>query len=170
MILETTINQSISSSIESKKSLNLLRNQVTIVVPTLNEAESIGKLIGEIKDAGYNEILVVDGYSKDETTRIASEHGAKVVNQHGRGKAGALLTAFRLVAKPYILVMNGDGSYDPKDIDKFLPLLDDFVFVKGDRTRNVNMSTLHKIGNSIITKTFNLKHMGKNSSAIRICA
>ena len=155
-MLETTIDQSISSSIESEKSLDLLRNQLTIVVPTLNEAESIGKLVDEIKDAGYNEILVVDGYSKDETTRIASEHGAKVVNQHGRGKAGALLTAFRLVATPYILVMDGDGSYDPKDIDKFLPLLDDFVFVKGDRTRNGNMSTLHKIGNSIITKTFNL--------------
>ena len=60
MILETTVNESISSSIESEKSQNLLRNQVTIVVPTLIEAESIGKLIEEIKDAGNSEILVMD--------------------------------------------------------------------------------------------------------------
>ncbi len=48
MILETTVNEPISSSIESEKNLDLLRNQVTIVVPTLNEEEAIGKLIDEI--------------------------------------------------------------------------------------------------------------------------
>jgi hypothetical protein len=48
MILETTVNEPISSSIESEKSLTSLRNQLTTVVPTLNESESIGKLIDEI--------------------------------------------------------------------------------------------------------------------------
>ena len=79
-ILETTVNESLSSSIQSEKSLDLLRSQLTIVVPTLNEAESIGKLIDEIKDAGYGEILVVDGYSKDETTRIAEDGDARAVS------------------------------------------------------------------------------------------
>ena len=153
--METTVSRVLSDS-PLPANQNSLKDQVTIVVPTLNEAECIGKLVDEISAAGYNEILVVDGYSKDDTSRIAEEHGAKVVNQHGKGKAGALLTAFRLVVTPYIVVMDGDGSYDPKDIDKFLPLMDEFVFVKGDRTRNENMTALHKIGNLMITKTFNL--------------
>ena len=62
-----------------------LRKQVTIVLPTLNEADAIGKLIDEIKAAGYDKILVVDGYSKDATRKIAEERGARVVGQHGKG-------------------------------------------------------------------------------------
>lgn len=129
---------------------------MTIVLPTLNEAESIGKLIDEIKASGYDKILVVDGYSKDATRKIAEERGARVVGQHGKGKAGAMLTSFGIVKTPYLILMDGDGSYDPSDLDKFLTLMDDFGFVKGERARNENMSSLHRIGNGIITKSFNL--------------
>jgi dolichol-phosphate mannosyltransferase len=56
-------------------------DDVTIVIPTLNEAEAIGKLIEEIKQEGYKNILVVDGYSKDGTPEIAKQ---KVIFQHGK--------------------------------------------------------------------------------------
>jgi len=45
---------------------------VTVVIPTLNEEEAIGPLIDEIKEAGYGRVLVVDGYSKDKTVKIAA--------------------------------------------------------------------------------------------------
>lgn len=129
---------------------------VTVVIPTLNEASSIGGLIHEIRSTGFDNILITDGYSIDGTTDIASDLGAKVVMQHGKGKAGALTTAFRIVSTPYLIVMDGDGSYDPADLNKFLPLVGTFDFVKGVRARNMNMSNLHKIGNNIITKTFDM--------------
>ena len=136
--------------------VQVLRDQVTVVIPTLNEEEAIGPLVDEIKGRGYVSVLVVDGYSKDSTVDAAKKSGATVLMQHGKGKAGALVTAFRKVDTPYVLVIDGDGSYNPLDIDKFLPLMDDYAFIKGAREKNENMTRIHKIGNSIITKTFNL--------------
>ena len=133
-----------------------MRDKVTILIPTLNEKEAIGPLIDEIKALGYHRILVVDGYSKDGTTKIAEDRGAAVIMQHGKGKAGAFLTAFPVVTTPYLIVMDGDASYDPFDLKKFMPLVGSYDFVKGVRTRNENMSGLHKLGNSVITRTFDL--------------
>ena len=133
-----------------------MRDNVTVVIPTLDEEEAIGPLIDEIKALGYHKTLVVDGYSKDSTTKIAGDHGAAVITQHGRGKAGAFLTAFLMATTPYLVVMDGDGSYDPLDLEKFMPLVGSYDFVKGVRARNANMSRLHRLGNSIITKTFDL--------------
>ena len=133
-----------------------MRSLVTVVIPTLNEEEAVGPLIDEVKQAGYSKILVVDGYSNDKTVETSLKRGASVLMQQGRGKAGALLTAFRAVSTPYLVVLDGDGSYDPGDTDKFLAFLGEYDLVKGVRARNENMSGLHKIGNGIITRTFNL--------------
>ena len=132
------------------------RDSVTIVIPTLNEESAMGSLIEEIRALGYNRILVVDGYSRDGTVKVAGDHGAAVILQHGKGKAGALLTAFQVVTTPYLIVMDGDASYDPFDLEKFMPLVGSHDFVKGVRAKNGNMSRLHMLGNSIITKTFDL--------------
>ncbi len=82
----------------------------------MNEEEAIGPLIDEIKAHGYDKILVVDGYSKDSTRKIAEERGARVVGQHGKGKSGAILVARDIVHTPYFLLMDGDYTYDPADI------------------------------------------------------
>jgi dolichol-phosphate hexosyltransferase len=135
---------------------HLLREDLTIVIPTLNEEAAIGIVIDQILSQGYHKILVVDGYSKDDTVKIARSRGVSVIFQHGKGKAGAMLTGFREVETPYLILIDGDGSYDPADIDKFLPLMGEYSFVKGERKKNENMSGLHKLGNSVITRTFNM--------------
>jgi len=61
------------------------KSDVTVVIPTLNEAGAIGRVIGELKGLGYDDILVVDGYSSDGTRDIATRSGARVVQQHGVG-------------------------------------------------------------------------------------
>ena len=136
--------------------LSAVRDQVTVVIPTLNEEEAIGPLIEEVRSQGLDKILVADGYSTDKTTAIASGLGVEVVMQYGKGKAGALLTAFQRVRTPYLVVMDGDGSYDPADIVKMIPMAKDFDFVKGIRERNQSMSKIHKLGNSVITRTFDI--------------
>jgi glycosyltransferase involved in cell wall biosynthesis len=150
------------STPQHEDSINALRDRVTIVIPTLNEEEAIGPLIDEIKEAGYRRILVVDGYSKDKTVMIASDKGAKVVGQHGRGKTGAVLVARDIVDTPYFLLMDGDYSYDPKDIDKFVRHSNGYDHIIGFRPKDSpHISRTHKIGNWILTKTFNLL-MGSN--------
>ncbi|MDG6921172.1 MAG: glycosyltransferase [Nitrososphaerota archaeon] len=134
-----------------------MRDQVTIVIPTLNEEEAIGPLIDEVRAAGYCNILIVDGYSKDGTTTVVGSKGAKFVLQEGAGKAGALATAFQgVITTPYVAILDGDGSYAPSDLDRFLPLLSRFDFIKGVRNWKESMSRTHRLGNLIITSTFNL--------------
>jgi glycosyltransferase involved in cell wall biosynthesis len=150
------------STLEHGDSIDELRDRVTVVIPTLNEEEAIGPLIDEIKEAGYRRVLVVDGYSKDKTVMIASDKGAKVVGQHGRGKTGAILVARDIVDTPYFLLMDGDYSYDPKDIDKFVQHSNGYDHIIGFRPRNSPyISRTHKIGNWILTNTFSLL-MGSN--------
>ena len=156
-----------SSPVTSSSGLQALRDQVTVVIPTLNEAESIGTLIDEAKAHGYDKVLVVDGYSKDDTKKIAEERGAEVSMQQGQGKAGAIVTAFHRVGTPYLVVMDGDGSYNPADSDKFLPFLNDYDLIKGARMKNGNMSSLHRLGNRVITRSFNLLF---GTSIVDICS
>ena len=128
----------------------------TTAITTLSEQETVCPLIEEVRAQGFDNILVADGYSRDRTTKVATGLGVEVVFQHGKGKAGALLTAFQRVTTPYLVVMDGDGSYDPSDIQKLLPLMGTYDFVKGVRGKNENMSGVHWLGNRVITKTFDL--------------
>jgi dolichol-phosphate hexosyltransferase len=134
-----------------------MRDHVTVVVPTLNEEQAIGPLIDEIKAAGYGKILVVDGYSKDRTVEIAKSKGVMVVPQHGKGKTGGVLVARELVETPYFLFMDGDFSYDPKDIDRFVTHAEAYDLVVGYRPKkSPNMSRTHRLGNWVLTKEFNI--------------
>jgi len=131
-------------------------NDVTVVIPTLNEREAIGLVLEELKREGYVNILVVDGYSTDGTPDIAREKGALVVNQYGAGKAGAIKTALELVKTPYMLVMDGDYTYDPRDIKRLLAHAPSYDEVIGARSNPQSMGWFHRLGNKIINQVFNL--------------
>jgi dolichol-phosphate mannosyltransferase len=131
------------------------KDDVTVVVPVLNEEGAIGMVLDELSSNGYRHILVVDGYSKDNTVQIAEDKGANVVKQHGMGKTGAIKTGIDLVPTPYMLVMDGDYTYAAGDIEKFLDHAHNYDQIVGVR-RSENISRLHRIGNGIISKCFNL--------------
>ncbi len=130
------------------------KEDVTVVLPTLNEEKAIGKIIDELLSEGYEKILVVDGYSTDRTVEIAKSKGVEVIYQKGKGKAGAIKTAIEHVKTPYMLVMDADYTYDPRDIEKLLiPGYDEVIGLRKDRS---NIPLLHRIGNKIISSTLSL--------------
>jgi len=131
------------------------KDDVTVVVPTLDEEGAIGMVLDELFSNGYRHILVVDGYSKDNTVQIAESKGVNVVEQHGMGKTGAIKTAIDLVPTPYLLVMDGDHTYAAADIGKFLDHAHNYEEIVGVRNRE-NISRLHRIGNVVISKFFNM--------------
>jgi len=141
------------------------RNDVTIVLPVLNEANAIGRVLDELRRAGYSNILVVDGHSTDGTAEIAKSMGVEVVQQHGRGKTGALKTAFERVNTSYLLVMDGDCTYDPNDIEKFLAHAERYDYIIGARTRRERIPLLNRLGNRIICLAFNF-FTGSNLSDV----
>ena len=158
---KTEVNKSIQvpepCAISDYRRISYSNEELTIVIPTLNEADAIGKVIDELKKYGYNNILVVDGRSDDGTAKIAKEKGAYVILQEGTGKADAIRTAARYVKTPYVLVMDGDYTYDPAYIRDMLETVKDADEVIGARVYGrENIPLLNRLGNWIITKAFNL--------------
>lgn len=143
----TTTGDSIQPRIE--------KDEVTIVLPVLDEEAAIGKVLDELKREGYTNILVVDGYSQDDTVKIARAAGAQVITQHGTGKTGGIKTAIEYIKTPYMLVMDGDGTYSAKDIEKFLTFAEKFDQILGNR-KNDNIRPLHRLGNWIINTSLNI--------------
>ena len=131
------------------------KDEVTVVIPVLNEEQAIGKVLDEVLSEGYTNVLVVDGYSTDRTVDIAKSKGVKVVFQHGPGKTGAIKTAIEILNTKYMVVMDGDYTYSAKDIERLLQPAIKYPYVIGVRDKR-NISKLHRLGNWIITKAFNL--------------
>ncbi|MEM0352605.1 MAG: glycosyltransferase family 2 protein [Sulfolobales archaeon] len=131
------------------------KEEITVLIPTLMEEEAIGLVLSELKSEGYTNILVVDGHSTDRTVEIAKSMGVEVTYQDGRGKADAIKTGLRYVRTPYVVVMDGDYTYDPKDIEKLLESMDEYDEVIGVRDR-ANIPRVNRFGNLVITWLFNL--------------
>jgi dolichol-phosphate mannosyltransferase len=55
------------------------RTDVCVLLPTLNEAETIGSVVDGFHDAGFEHVLVIDGNSSDGTRDVAAEHGARSI-------------------------------------------------------------------------------------------
>jgi glycosyltransferase (TIGR04182 family) len=138
------------------------KDEVCILIPTLNEDLTIGKIVHEFRTLGYNHILVIDGKSTDNTVKVAREAGATVRTQSGKGKGNAIIEAFEVIEQPYILMLDGDGTYAPRDAEKMLtPLFLGFDQVIGDRLVNAEegaFSRLNLFGNHMLNLLFKVAH------------
>lgn len=138
---------------------------VCVLLPTYNEAETIGDVVASYREHGFTDILVVDGESTDGTRRVAAEHGAEVIIQSGSGKGQAIREAVTAIDAGYVLMADGDGTYRAEDAEAMLDPLDDgYEHVIGDRfadMRSGAMTRLNQIGNRIINSAFGLIH-GQN--------
>jgi dolichol-phosphate mannosyltransferase len=88
---------------------------VTVVVPTRDEEGLIGEIVDAVRPS-CDEVLVVDGHSRDRTREIAAARGARVVLDHGKGKGEALRLALEEAAGDIVVFIDADGSHDPRDI------------------------------------------------------
>ncbi|MDD1752462.1 MAG: glycosyltransferase, partial [Methanotrichaceae archaeon] len=97
---------------------------VCVLIPTLNEEESIESVITDFKALGFNNILIVDGHSTDQTVLKAERVGARAFIQTGNGKGQALKESFNLIKEDYILLIYGDCTYLPSEASLLLnPLM-----------------------------------------------
>ena len=132
---------------------------VCVLIPTLNEEESIGAVIKEFKDLGFENILVIDGHSTDETVSLAETAGARVVIQSGKGKGQALKEVFSLIKDKYILLIDGDSTYLPSEAHALLePVMDGRAdHVVGNRFGRLSGGALRRlnlVGNKLINRFF----------------
>jgi len=140
------------------------RDDVCVLLPTYNEAETIGSVVSGFRDAGFSDVLVVDGGSADDTQAIARDAGATVVEQTGSGKGQAVREAVqRHVDATYVLMADGDATYRPDEADRMLePLFEGRAeHVIGNRFANMQpgaMTRLNQTGNSVINWAFSVIH------------
>jgi glycosyltransferase involved in cell wall biosynthesis len=89
--------------------------KITVVIPTRDEEGLVGEIVDLVRPYA-DEVLVIDGHSRDRTREIAAKHNARVILDHGRGKGDALRLAFDEAAGDIVVFIDADGSHDPKDI------------------------------------------------------
>ena len=135
------------------------KEDVCILIPTLNEGKTIGGIVSEFRSMGFSNILVIDGHSKDGTVKIAEKAGAKVVLQSGKGKGQAITQAFQVINNKYVVMIDGDGTYLPEEVYKLLePVTSGLAdHVIGGRTANFHkgaFTRLNLFGNFILNKIF----------------
>ncbi|GBD97191.1 MAG TPA: glycosyltransferase family 2 protein [Nitrospirae bacterium] len=139
--------------------------KISIVIPTKNEERSIKEIIEQCNPYG-DEILVVDGHSRDLTRDIAQEAGARVVLDNRGGKGDGLRVGLKEAKGDIIVFIDADGSHDANDIPEIIqPIIEGKAdLVVGSRMRG-GSDELHGdigkfiriIGSDIITLTINYR-------------
>jgi glycosyltransferase involved in cell wall biosynthesis len=95
---------------------------VTVVLPCLNEAESLPGVLTALP-SGYR-ALVVDNNCTDDTAAVAREHGAQVVAESRPGYGAAVHAGVVASGTPVVAVLDADGSLDPRELPALVAELD----------------------------------------------
>lgn len=99
--------------------------RVAAVVPVLDEAGSLPQVLGEFPPGAVDEVIVVDGGSRDGTPELASAAGAQVVTEPRRGYGRACATGAAATRAGVVVFLDGDGSDDPTALRRLVePVLD----------------------------------------------
>jgi glycosyltransferase involved in cell wall biosynthesis len=113
--------------------------EVSIVMPCLNEAETLARCIGHaqtaVKKGGYSaEIIVADNGSTDGSQQIARELGATVIDVPRRGYGSALIGGIDAARGHFVVMGDADDSYDFEAIAPLIDKLrDGYDLVVGNR-------------------------------------
>jgi len=140
---------------------------ISVVMPCLNEAASVGTCIEKawegIRKTGLTgEVVVSDNGSTDDSVAIATVAGARVVTAPARGYGNAYLKGFSEAKGRYIIMGDSDGSYDFTQLHRLIePLRDgDYDYVLGSRFAGKILKgampwTHRYIGNPVLTGVLN---------------
>lgn len=140
--------------------------EISIVMPCLNEEETIAKCIAKAnrflsEENLLGEVIISDNGSTDRSLEIAQSLGAQVVHQSLKGYGHALRKGIEAARGRYIIIGDSDDSYDFYNLRPFLEKLwAGYDIVMGSRLKGKiepgAMSFLHRLGNPLLTGILNL--------------
>ncbi len=140
---------------------DLIKDSTFIVIPAKDEAKYISHVISRVLEQGYDNIVVVDDGSKDDTAEIASKFKTVHVLRHwvNLGPGASTYTGIRYAVRKgaeRIVTLDADNQHDPRDIDRLVETIynEDLDMVMGSRFLKKNKIPrsriiYNKIGNII---------------------
>ncbi len=136
--------------------------RVSVVVPTLNEAENLPHILPLLAEYGY-EVIVVDGGSTDGTLDVARRLAPEAVllQQSGKGKGNALMCGIEAATGDVLVTLDADGSARADEIPRFVAALEAGAdFAKGSRHLpgggSADLTPLRSLGNRFLGLLVNL--------------
>ena len=136
--------------------------RISVIVPTYNEAKNLPHVFGLLPD-DLHEVIVVDGRSVDGTVEaaISLRPDVRIVRQNRRGKGNALACGFAAATGDVIVMLDADGSADPREIARYVAALTDGAdFAKGTRFSkgggSADITTTRAWGNRWLNRAVNV--------------
>lgn len=141
---------------------------VSVVIPTYNEEGSIRAVINGFFDTGVvDEVVVIDNNALGNTKYEVAQTKARLIEEKERqGYGAAMMRGLREATGDLVLTCEGDGTFLPTDIHKFLSYTDEFEAVFGTRTSRAAiwsgafMPFPVRVGNWAVAKFLEVLHNG----------
>ena len=136
-----------------------MKNNIEILIPTLNEEGNIEKVINELKSEGYINITLLDANSTDQTVKIAENNGCRIIldGPNISGFGGSVINGLNNLNHEYFCIFDGDNSFNPKAISEMMDKISngaDFAFGTRylDNNKSEDDTIITKFGNFFFTK------------------
>jgi len=166
-----------SNNKDNANNNGLSKEKVWIVIPAYNEEKRIGKVIKDLHNHGYSNIIVVDDCSNDNTMKVAKQYGA-IVLKHiiNRGQGAALKTGIKYALKKgagIIVTFDADGQHIAKDIPKLINAINQgYDVALGNRFmgNNTNIPKIKKLilkGGALLMRIFYGVNVGDSHNGLR---
>jgi hypothetical protein len=146
--------------VSSAQRRNTEAPRVSLVIPALNEAANLAKVLPQLPDV--HEVILVDGGSVDGTVATARRVRPDVITvlQARTGKGNALAAGFSRVTGDIVITFDADGSANPAEIGRFVQALRDGAdFAKGSRFKfgggSRDITPFRAAGNRALNAVFN---------------
>ena len=126
----------------------------SVVIPAYNESGAIAAVVGRLHAAAsWQEIIVVDDGSTDDTAAQAAAAGARVVRHpYNKGNGAAVKTGIRHASGEWLLIIDGDGQHDGSDAVRLVGALGTYDLVVGARSAKTHATLARRLGNGVLNR------------------
>ena len=131
-------------------------NELTLLIPAKNEAESLPIVLDELKKYNYK-IDIILHITDLDTIQAIREYDVNIIYQENLGYGDALIQGIKQCKTKYFCIFNADGSFNPSEINQMFKTLQskklDFIFASryGANSGSDDDTVLTLVGNYIFT-------------------